>query len=324
MLRSSADKLYQYSHNVTLNAARDMIKYFDALRGAESVGPHICKLLDFQAFTAAMLLLLNICGYNSHTRGTVAQQPDLEQDRADSAHIDRTIMLLRNAANEPGGVVASQCAKALDMLGRVRNGACQTPNKETQTFQIAIPYFGTISIGMGKHFVPIKPGTYPEAGTVRPSMSASAESQQQPQASGGLPTPSCSTHSSQPSPSINSEGVRHSPYEYAAAAPAEMDNSWTANTEDPFITFDSFMALPGAQVLDFSGTPDLITGSNPAVSGYGQQMPDLEQQQAINIYGPLFQELNMSAEGFPFPTVNGGLELDNGWNWLGVDAPITQ
>lgn len=325
MLRSSADKLYQYSHTATLNAAREMIRYFDALRGAESVGPHICKLLDFQAFTAAMLLLLNICGYNSHTRGTVPQQPDLEQDQEDSALIDRTITLLRIAANEPGGVVASQCAKALDMLGKVRTGLCDTEKKDAhkESCQIAIPYFGTITIGMGKHFVPIKPGTYPEAGSVRRAISTSTKAQQQThhQLNGGLPTPNSSTHSSQPSPSMNSDGIRQSPYEYSMSAPSGMENSWTANTEDPFITFDSFMAFPGAQVMDFSNT-DIATGAEFGGANFGQQMPDIDQQQAINLYGPQFQEQTVTAEGFPFPSTSGGLELDNGWNWLGIDAPV--
>lgn len=326
MLRSSVDKLYQYSHAATLDAAREMIRYFDALRGAENVGPHICKLLDFQAFTAAMLLLLNICGYNSHIRGTLPQQPDLEQDQEDSALIDRTIALLRTAANEPGGVVASQCAKALDMLGKVRTGICGSKEQSEckgESCQIAIPYFGTISIGMGRQFVPIKPGTYPEAGTNKRPISKSQQSY--PVAPGGLPTPNSSIHSAQPSPSVRSDGLQASPYENPASAPSGMDNSWTASTEDPFITFDSFMAFPGAQVIDFSTGPDM-THDWPTGNMFGQaqpqHMPDMDQQQAINLYGPQFQEQNMNLEGFPFPPVSGGLELDNGWNWMGVDAPI--
>lgn len=324
MLRSSADKLYQYSHTATLDAAREMIRYFDALRGAENVGPHICKLLDFQAFTAAMLLLLNICGYNSHTRGAVPQQPDLEQDQEDSALIDRTIMLLRIAANEPGGVVASQCAKALDMLGKVRSGVCDGKEQKDckgESCQIAIPYFGTISIGIGKNFIPIKPGTYPEAGTVKSSLSTSKTSQQNYQnPPGGLPTPNSSSHSSQPSPSIRSDGMQQSPYENPASAPSGMDNSWTASTEDPFITFDSFMAFPGAQLMDF-GTDMQNDASMGNMFGQPQHMPDIDQQQAINLYGPQFQEQNIPVEGFPFPAVSGGLELDNGWNWMGIEAP---
>lgn len=322
MLRSSADKLYQHSHAATLDAAREMIRYFDALRGAENVGPHICKLLDFQAFTAAMLLLLNICGYNSHIRGAVPQQPDLEQDQEDSALIDRTIMLLRIAANEPGGVVASQCAKALDMLGKVRSGICGSKEQQDckgESCQIAIPYFGTISIGMGKNFIPIKPGTYPEAGTVKRALSASKHSQNYQNAPGGLPTPN-SSHSSQPSPSLRSDGMQQSPYENPGSAPSGMDNSWTASTEDPFITFDSFMAFPGAQIIDF-GT-DMNDPSMGNMFGQPQQMPDIDQQQAINLYGPQFQEQNIPADGFPFPAVSGGLELDNGWNWMGVEAPV--
>ena len=103
-----------------------------------------------------------------------------------------------------------------------------------------------------------------------------------------------------------------------------MDNSWTASTEDPFITFDSFMAFPGAQSLDFAAVSDTTPGAAVSGGNYGQQMPDLDQQQAINIYGPQFQEQIMSAEGFPFPPAGGGMDLDNGWNWLGVDAPIMQ
>jgi hypothetical protein len=124
---------------------------------------------------------------------------------------------------------------------------------------------------------------------------------------------------------MNSDGVRNSPYEYAASAPSGMDNSWTASTEDPFITFDSFMAFPGAQVLNFSSADsDMSTRSTMDTCSFGQQMPGMDQQQAINLYGPQFQEQNLSAEGFPFPSTSCGLELDNGWNWLGVDAPVSQ
>lgn len=318
MLRSSADKLYQYSHVATLDAARKMIHYFDALRGAESVGPHICKLIDFQGFTAAMLLLLNLCGYNSHVRGAVPQQPDLEQDQEDSALIDRTITLLKDAAKEPGGVVASQCAKALDMLGKARSGSCHPDQDPSCTCQVAIPYFGTITIGVGKQYVPIKPGTYPEAGTVRKSM---PKQHSQAYTVGGLPTPTASSHSSQPSPSIGSEAIHQSPYEYPSSS-SGMDNSWTASVEDPLITFDSFMAFPGAPSANFNTGADVNSATANFNNMFGQQMPDMEQQQAFNLYGPQFQEQNMPTEGFPFPPFNGGLELDNGWNWFGVDAPV--
>jgi len=334
MLRSSADKIYQYSHTATLDAARMMVRYFATLRGADAVGPHICKLLDFQAFTAAMLLLLNICGYNSHTRGTVPRQPDLEQDQEDSALIDHTIRLLRTAANEPGGVVASQCAKALEMLGKVRSGICPQSKKDgaQESVQIAIPYFGTISIGLGKSFVPIKPGQYPEAGNVQRSISLPNPHQhnQRPQhLTGGLPTPNPSTHSSQTSPGMNSDGNPHqSPYEPFSTAPTGVDNSWTASTEDPFITFDSFMAFPGLQTIDFSDSDftDNSDLSGSSIFGQGQQaIPNMNQQQALNIYGSQFLEQNSNTNVFPFPPITGGnLELDNGWNWLGMDALATQ
>ena len=100
-----------------------------------------------------------------------------------------------------------------------------------------------------------------------------------------------------------------------------MDNSWTASVEDPLITFDSFMTFPG-QNIDFSTGPDASTATANFNAMYGQQMPNMDQQQALNLYGPQLQEQNLPVEGFPFPPFNGGLELDNGWNWFGIDAPV--
>ncbi|RMD43666.1 hypothetical protein DV735_g1477, partial [Chaetothyriales sp. CBS 134920] len=122
MLRSSAkDMRYHYSHSSALDGARHMIRYYNALR-ARLIGPYICKLIDFQAFTAAMLLLLNLCGYASATRTTQQHPHDLEQDQRDSGLIDMTIGLLRDASKELGGAVAAQSVQALEFLAQARQG----------------------------------------------------------------------------------------------------------------------------------------------------------------------------------------------------------
>lgn len=304
MLRSSADKRYQYSHTAALDGAREMIKYYRALRTNKSVGPYICKLVDFQAFTAAMLLLLNLCGYSAHQRGVTTHPPDLEQDQRDSDLIDETIALLHEASKELGGVVPAQSAQALEMLAQVRQGV---PNEKLEecknsNVQVSIPYFGTITIGIGKQFVPIKPGTFKG-----PSMKTAITCQAAPT---GLPTPpSVTSHSAQPSPmSSTIDNVippRRPEYQNTDFIAPGLDQPWTG--DDSFVTFDSFMPLP-SQTMDF---PTTSSGSDFASQSYSNPSP---------------ADPNMSgAGGYPFgnwPFNPSNVDLDQGWNWFGVDAPF--
>lgn len=335
MLRSSADQKYQFSHSAAIDAARNMVRYFEALRGNDDTMPHACKLLDFQAFTAAMLLLLNLCGYNSHIRGVVPQAPDLEQDRQDSALIDLAIQLLKKAARGPGGVVATQCASALEMLATVRTSVdCSRENCSGKTCQISIPYFGQITIGMGQNFVPIKPGTYPDAGAEKPRPAPNltkrprSPSSMRQLANNGLPTPpSLGSETSQTSPNESMMSQQRSPYGYPITAPGsgslQTDNSWSPN-DDPLVMFDSFMAFPGAQDIDFSGTSSTLSQNAMGLNDstvYGTSL--------LQTPGPVYHGFGWSQQaqnvvsGFPFPMTGGaGLELDNGWEWSGIDNPV--
>jgi hypothetical protein len=265
MLRSAADKRYQYSHSAALEGARDMIRVYDALRRNQNAGPFICKLIDFQSFTAAMLLLLNLCGYAQQRRGTQVPQPDLEQDQQDSDMIDHVISLLKEAANEPGGMVAAQSAQALEMLAKVRQG-CSDKNDDacggSSTRQVSIPYFGTISIGLGRQFMPIKPGTYVPKKPGAPISLPTQPGMLQPS---GLPTPPSitSSHSTQQSP--NTMTIDQGPhahrlpgYESTQYIAPGLD-SWP-ETDDPFITFDSFMAFPPQGPLDLPPTANNVGG----------------------------------------------------------------
>jgi hypothetical protein len=348
MLRSSSDKRYQYSHAAALEGAREMIKVYDALRDNKLVGPYICKLVDFQAFTAAMLLLLNLCGYAQHQRGNNAQPPDLEQDQRDSELIDKTIHLLKEAAREPGGVVAAQSAQALEMLARIRQGGCdEEQNKRGETCQVSIPYFGTISIGMGKQFVPIKPGTY-----VRRSAAATTNTAT---TSAGLPTPpSVTSNSTQQSPVTASvDNLTQNPshrlpiYDSTQYVGPDLQSGWpdTAAADDPFITFDSFMAFGagGGGPMDFPSAGPTTTSNNSS-SGFTpsqQQSPYANTLSDMNLAAATgglvasssssggaqnftFGGAGAGGGGFPFGGPGTAADLDQGWNWFGVDAPVIQ
>jgi hypothetical protein len=349
MLRSSTDKRYQYSHTAALDAAREMIRIYEGLRTNQAIGPFICKLIDFQAFTGAMLLLLNLCGYSQRHRGNNAQQTDLEQDQKDSALIDKTISLLKDAAKEAGGVVAAQSAQAMEMLARVREGIDDEKAAECkgETCQVSIPYFGTISIGTGKHFVPIKPGTYVQQATKAQVVATGVATNT------GLPTPPSATSSStQPSPLSTTldqhpsqrytQPRRLPTYEsttYVAPGLDQWSNTNEALSDDAFVTFDSFMAFPPQAPTDFpsagavsissngsgftpqpmQGSPyNNTSGNTPAGNG---QPGDFNASVAAGGLGSL------ASQGFPFgnfPFGQSGIDLDQGWNWFGVDAPVIQ
>ncbi|EXJ92120.1 hypothetical protein A1O3_00670 [Capronia epimyces CBS 606.96] len=328
MLRSSADKRYQYSHSAALEGAREMIRIYDALRTNKDVGPFICKLVDFQAFTAAMLLLLNLCGYAQQHRGNSGQPVDLEQDQADSQLIDQAVTLLKHAATEPGGVVAAQSAQALEMLARVRQGCDEADLKQcrSESVQVSIPYFGTISIGLGKNFVPIKPGTY-----VRGTAGASLTNTSNPAkcvSHMGLPTPpSISSGSTQQSPLSTTIDNPHSQasapqaqrlpiYESTTYIAPGLEHAWP-DSDDPFVTFDSFMAFP-------SGPSDGMTGTSgfapqpTSQSPHGSATHDLNADAAARGLG------HVPGQGYSFGSNPFGqvpVDLDQGWNWFGVDAP---
>ncbi|KAI1621774.1 hypothetical protein EDD37DRAFT_495216 [Exophiala viscosa] len=336
MLRSSADKRYQYSHTAALDSAREMIKVFNALRTNPSVGPFICKLIDFQAFTAAMLLLLNLCGYAQQQRGSNSQPPDLEQDQKDSELIDLTIALLKDAAKEGGGVVAAQSAQALEMLAKIRQGCGgdgeqESRPKDGDTCQVSIPYFGTISIGIGKHFVPIKPGTYVQ----RPGgTSASITIPMGRVSNTGLPTPpSVTSTSTRASPLTANIDNPHMQPHSVSRAPMYNSNDYSAQsfdqawpeTDDAFVTFDSFMAFPpqGPSELPSVSTATSHSGFTPQ-----QQSPFTGAVTDFNA-GVALGGLGSALIGQPFGILpygqnGGGMDLDQGWNWFGVDAPVMQ
>ena len=327
MLRphNTHDKRYQYSHTQALEGARGMIRYYEALRTNKSLGPYICKLLDFQTFTAAMLLVLNLCGYSAqHRSATSIPQPDLEQDQRDSEMIDLTISLLRGAAEEVGGVVAAQSAQALEMIARVRHmtpemaKACTIEEMERSTCQISVPYFGTITIGAGKQFIPIKPGTYPKPGE-KPLKPASVPNQNV-----GLPTPpSLASSSSQPSPvvtNLDRSNPATRPPEYTGTdfiAPG-LGQSWPE--DDAFVQFDPLMAFPPGM----GGPMDFPTSdSSGASSGFTPQ-PYTQTPDQMGMAGS--QNFAFQTGGFPFSTggFSGSTDLDQGWNFWGIDAPVMQ
>lgn len=143
MLKAAADRRYEYNRIAALESARDMIRCYATFRPVTGYGSLVCKVLDFQAFTAAMVLVLN----SLSPSGMIAAA-DIQEAEKDQELISITTQILHQASVETDGGVATQAAKALELFSRPRD---QCPAGQT-TAKIVIPYFGTVVFGPGASF----------------------------------------------------------------------------------------------------------------------------------------------------------------------------
>jgi hypothetical protein len=77
----------------------------------DMVGLDICKVIDFQGFTAAVLLLLGFLG-----SGHISSAQDLQQQESDWQLIEITTEILRRVTTEEGNSVAIQSRLVFDYI----------------------------------------------------------------------------------------------------------------------------------------------------------------------------------------------------------------
>ena len=168
MLRAVTDLRYEYSKIVCLNSAREMIKRYALLGANTNRAMCSCKVLAFEAFTATVIMVLNLLG-----NGGTSSAPERQAEIADWASIDEMIELLREGTLQPGSVVAVQAVKVLDILRTGRNRGSDFNNGKH--VKLAIPFLGTITIGkrsqVGHHYPPTRTPaqTLPTPDTTPPS-----------------------------------------------------------------------------------------------------------------------------------------------------------
>ena len=142
MLKATQDRRYEYNRIAALESARGMVVRYKVLRPAKGFQSLICKVLDFQVFTAAMLLVLNLMG-------SCMTSPDRlhQDDSGDWQLISETYEILQRASHETEGLVASQSARALGLFLKAKDGTCSINRGTTK---VVIPYFGTVAFGPSK------------------------------------------------------------------------------------------------------------------------------------------------------------------------------
>lgn len=144
MLKATTDRRYGYNKIAALESARAMLNLFHLFRPVQGFGSPVCKLMDFQAFTAAMILVLNFLGVSSSKTDNEVQEAD-----EDRKLVSTTTSILQHASVGAGGGVATQAARALEMFIKAKDHGSIDGQA---TCKVVIPYFGTVCFGPGTSF----------------------------------------------------------------------------------------------------------------------------------------------------------------------------
>lgn len=148
MLKATTDRIFEYNKIATLDSTREMIACYHVFRPLQGFGSLVCKVIDFQVFTAAMILVLNLL---DHYRKS--ERLDHSEAEHDQGLITITTNILHQVSVKTDGSVATQAARALEMFNNIKEmslpvGKCA----EECTTKVVIPYFGTVVIGAGTSF----------------------------------------------------------------------------------------------------------------------------------------------------------------------------
>ncbi|KAE9375159.1 hypothetical protein N431DRAFT_436676 [Stipitochalara longipes BDJ] len=138
MLKSSPDNNYEYSRLQVLDACREMIKAYQIVRQHPQLNLTICDLMDFQAFTAAVVIIIDLLNQSS--------QLETHQEASDwnLVHDVKRSLKLVSVAMEC--TVAGQGFYLLEHLASFRNGAYAGPDN----YDVTIPMFGRVKISRPK------------------------------------------------------------------------------------------------------------------------------------------------------------------------------
>jgi len=136
MLKASTHKRYEHSRASAQDAARGVITNYLLLRQAADAEYIICELLDFQVFSAGMILMVNLLRHPHHLSTQESRVEDLRLLEALAEALNRT-------ASSMHCDVARQGSHVLTLLLHVQRGSNAAG---LDTFVAVMPYFGRVKI----------------------------------------------------------------------------------------------------------------------------------------------------------------------------------
>jgi len=145
MLKSSPDNNYEYSRLRALDACREIIKAYQTLRQHPQLNLAICDLMDFQAFSAAVVIVIDLLKNSS--------QLETHQEASDWDLVHDVKRSLKLVSDEMQCTVAGQGFHLLEHLSTFRSGAYAGPDN----YDVTIPMFGRVKIQRPKNHK-VQPG----------------------------------------------------------------------------------------------------------------------------------------------------------------------
>jgi hypothetical protein len=141
MLRAAVDRRYEYSRLSCLSASRKLLQRWIFLR-ERSKASFLCKIIEFQAFKAAITLLLGILQPSQIVKDAM----QIRQEEEDRKLVDTIRNLFEELQALENDVVLAQSAEVLKTLQCVN----LNDHGKAGNIRLTIPHFGTISLGKGR------------------------------------------------------------------------------------------------------------------------------------------------------------------------------
>jgi hypothetical protein len=146
MLRATNERGFEYSRNKCLNAARNLVKRWVSIRESHT-SLLFSNLLEFQAFTAAITLLLGLLAGERSARPTIIQERN-----DDSQLVERVVANFEkrtwwhpasssSSSSSTANPVSSQSIQAIRTLQRFLQ-----PGDPSDRLRLEIPFFGVIRV----------------------------------------------------------------------------------------------------------------------------------------------------------------------------------
>ena len=138
MLKSYIDSQYYSSRLTCLDSVREMINIYQALRDEQRPAFKMCDMVDFQVFTAAMVLVVDLLGHSQSFGGHDSQQEINDWDT-----IRRIIDVFKRVSR---AMVCSAAEQAARLLEDFYTAYHSFPAQGKMTFEAVVPFFGKLRI----------------------------------------------------------------------------------------------------------------------------------------------------------------------------------
>ncbi|KAK1076767.1 hypothetical protein LTR33_008656, partial [Friedmanniomyces endolithicus] len=140
-LKNQGNDLYAYSDLVCTETCRDLARRYHVLRGLLPNGFFACRLLDLQALTAAIFLLIKQHGLVRAV--VVGTGMHVHADTTTRLLLERLVEAMETGAGKPGGHFARQAAKAIRSVADLLKNE-EPSGKESLT--LCVPLRGRIDV----------------------------------------------------------------------------------------------------------------------------------------------------------------------------------